>query len=98
MSILEANFIEVSGWRLWMLKKMGFLGFTFFNGTVWLRPDMDAETKYRVMTHEARHIFQIKRDGYLKFTVKYLYYLARYGYRNNPYEIDARKAANERID
>ena len=59
---------------------------------------MDAETKYRVMTHEARHIFQIKRDGYLKFTVKYLYYLARYGYRNNPYEVDARQIANERID
>ena len=35
---------------------------------------------------------------YVKFTVKYLYYLARYGYRQNPYEIDARKAANERID
>ena len=98
MSILEANFVEVGGWKLWLLKKMGFLGFTFFNGTVWLRPDMDAETKYRVMTHEARHIFQIKRDGYIKFTIKYLYYLARYGYRQNPYEIDARKAANERID
>ena len=98
MSTLEANFVEVGGWKLWLLKKMGFLGFTFFNGTVWLRPDMDAETKYRVMTHEARHIFQIKRDGYIKFTIKYLYYLARYGYRQNPYEVDARKAANERID
>ena len=98
MSILEANFVEVGGWKLRLLEKMGFLGFTFFNGTVWLRPNMDAETKHRVMVHEARHIFQINRDGYLKFTVKYLYYLARYGYRNNPYEIDARKAANERID
>ena len=98
MNILEANFVEVTNWRLWLLEKMGFLGFTFFNGTIWLRPNMDAETKYRVMVHEARHIFQIKRDGYLKFTVKYLYYLARYGYRNNPYEIDARKVANERID
>ena len=98
MSILEVNFVEVGGWKLWLLKKMGFLGFTFFNGTVWLRPDMDAETKYRVMTHEARHIFQIKRDGKIVFALKYLYYLAKYGYKNNPYEVDARKAANERID
>ena len=96
--MLNAKFKEVTGWRLKLLYLFGFNGFTFFNGTIWLRPNMDAETKYRVMTHEARHIFQIKRDGYLKFTVKYLYYLARYGYRNNPYEIDARKAANERID
>ena len=96
--MLDAKFKEVTGWRLKLLYLFGFNGFTFFNGTIWLRPNMDAETKYRVMTHEARHIFQINRDGYLKFTVKYLYYLARYGYRNNPYEIDARKAANERID
>ena len=98
MSILEANFVEVGGWKLWMLKKMGFLGFTFFNGTIWLRPNMDAETKHRVMVHEARHIFQINQDGRFKFAVKYLYYTIKYGYRNNPYEIDARKAANERID
>ena len=96
--MLNAKFKEVTGWRLKLLYLFGFNGFTFFNGTIWLRPNLEPDVKYRVMVHEARHIFQINRDGYLKFTVKYLYYLARYGYRNNPYEIDARKAANERID
>ena len=96
--MLNAKFKEVTGWRLKLLQLFGFYGFTFFNGTIWLRPNMEPGVKYRVMVHEARHVFQINRDGYLKFTVKYLYYLARYGYRNNPYEIDARKAANERID
>ena len=96
--MLNAKFKEVTGWRLKLLYLFGFNGFTFFNGPVWLRPNLEPDVKYRVMVHEARHIYQIKRDGYLKFTVKYLYYLARYGYRNNPYEIDARKAANERID
>ena len=96
--MLKVNFVEVNGWKLRLLEKMGFLGFTFFNGTVWLRPNMDAETKHRVMAHEARHIFQIKRDGKIWFAIKYLYYAFKYGYRNNPYEIDARKTANERID
>ena len=96
--MLKVNFVEVNGWKLRLLEKMGFLGFTFFNGTVWLRPNMDAETKHRVMVHEAQHIFQIKRDGKIWFAIKYLYYAFKYGYRNNPYEIDARKTANERID
>ena len=96
--MLNAKFKEVTGWRLKLLYLFGFNGFTFFNGVIWLRPNLEPDVKYRVMVHEARHIFQINRDGYIKFTVKYLYYLARYGYRNNPYEIDARKVANERID
>ena len=96
--MLNANFKEVTGWRLKLLCLFGFNGFTFFNGTIWLRPNMDAETKHRVMVHEARHIFQINRDGYIKFTVKYLFWLWKYGYRQNPYEVDARQIANERID
>lgn len=41
--------------------------------------------------HEACHIEQVKRDGRLKFIVKYLYYNIKYGYKNNPYEVEARK-------
>lgn len=41
--------------------------------------------------HEACHIEQVRRDGRVKFVVKYLYYNLRYGYRNNPYEIEARE-------
>lgn len=44
--------------------------------------------------HESCHIEQVKRDGRLKFICKYLYYNIKYGYYNNPYEIEARKASN----
>lgn len=39
--------------------------------------------------HEEVHFAQIARMGALRFTVAYLYYLARYGYRNNPFEKEA---------
>ncbi len=39
--------------------------------------------------HEMIHIEQIERDGAVLFSLRYLWWLARYGYRQNPYEIDA---------
>jgi hypothetical protein len=39
--------------------------------------------------HELVHIEQIERGGPVMFSIKYLYWLARYGYAKNPYEIDA---------
>jgi hypothetical protein len=44
----------------------------------------------RLRKHEMAHIEQMKRDGRFMFLVKYFYYLARYGYRQNPYEVEAR--------
>lgn len=41
--------------------------------------------------HEAFHIEQVKREGRLKFIVKYLWFNIRYGYKNNPYEVEARE-------
>jgi hypothetical protein len=42
-----------------------------------------------LIRHELVHIEQIERDGPVLFSVKYLYWLARHGYRRNPYEIEA---------
>jgi len=42
--------------------------------------------------HEDEHKRQYAREGILKFLIKYFYYSIRYGYHNNPYEVDARKA------
>jgi len=39
--------------------------------------------------HELVHIEQINRDGPVRFSVQYLYWLVRYGYRENPYELEA---------
>ena len=54
---------------------------------VYPEPYEISETTYK---HELVHIEQIKREGKLKFLFKYLFYLIRYGYDNNPYEIEAR--------
>ena len=43
--------------------------------------------------HEAVHVEQIERDGAIKWTIKILYYLLRYGYLKSPYEIEARTKA-----
>lgn len=45
--------------------------------------------------HEACHIEQVKKEGRLKFVIKYLFYNIRYGYTNNPYEVEARAKTNE---
>ena len=44
--------------------------------------------------HEACHIEQVKKEGRLKFIIKYLFYNIKYGYQNNPYEIEANREAN----
>jgi hypothetical protein len=46
----------------------------------------------RLAKHEAKHWEQYERMGVLKFYAVYLWYSLKYGYRNNPMEIEARKA------
>lgn len=43
--------------------------------------------------HELHHLEQMKRDGVVVFLVRYFWWLAKYGYANNPYEIEARQRA-----
>jgi len=49
----------------------------------------------RLFRHEMEHVYQVKRDGWLVFYAKYLYWLARHGYMNHPYELEARDRENE---
>lgn len=39
--------------------------------------------------HELEHVYQQIRDGRVRFYLKYFYYSLRYGYQNNPYELEA---------
>jgi len=48
------------------------------------------ETPIRLFRHELQHVYQVRREGWWKFYLTYLWYLLRYGYRNNPYEVEAR--------
>ena len=42
------------------------------------------------MLHELRHVAQIEKHGLLKFYLLYLWYSLRYGYKRNPFEVEAR--------
>lgn len=42
-----------------------------------------------LLKHELIHIEQIYRMGVIKFYLTYIWYWLRYGYRDNPYEVEA---------
>lgn len=48
------------------------------------------------LCHEITHILQYEREGFVKFIFKYLYYSMRFGYYNNPFEVEARNGANDK--
>ena len=47
----------------------------------------------KIRNHEDVHQEQIQKEGWIKFMVKYFYYSAKYGYRQNPYEVEAYERA-----
>lgn len=49
----------------------------------------------RWLQHELVHIEQYKQHGTIKFLVLYLWYSIKYGYYNNPFEIEAREKEKE---
>ena len=49
----------------------------------------------RWVRHEMAHIEQYNRYGFLKFLVLYVWYSIRYGYYNNPFEVEAREKEKE---
>ncbi len=46
--------------------------------------------------HELVHIEQYKRYGIIKFLALYIWYSTKYGYYNNPLEVEARQKEKER--
>lgn len=79
----------------WLLRKAPFLGRP--RGMVvfpWvLFRDRPEDVLDSTIRHEMFHVHQILRDGWWKFHINYLGFQLRYGYWNNPYEIEARKFA-----
>ena len=45
----------------------------------------------RWVKHEMAHIDQYRRFGLVRFLLLYTWYSIKYGYRNNPFEIEARE-------
>lgn len=60
---------------------------------MWLKKDhADDERLFR---HELQHCYQCARMGRLKFYGSYLLLLIRHGYKEHPYEVEAREYENE---
>ena len=75
----------------WYMKLLKYDGLTTYWDTIYFK-DREALQNNRIMRHELCHIEQMKRDGKLKHFFTYNYYWIKYGYKNNPYEVEARKA------
>lgn len=80
--------VKAKGLALWLLNKLSFVGWTSMWGVIYLHPNH--MNNQRLIRHEQVHAIQIQRDGRLIQPIKYTYYLLKYGYKSNPYEIEAR--------
>ena len=76
----------------WFLKTTKFGGVTIPPFGIYILEERINEPDLR--RHESVHWGQYKRMGLVMFYIKYFYYSIRYGYTNNPMEIEARDANN----
>lgn len=53
-----------------------------------------ADTKDYMIRHELEHVYQIRRDGWWKFSMVYMYQWATKGYKKIEYEIAAYAVQN----
>lgn len=63
------------------------IGYTIFYLTDLITPELQR--------HELEHVYQAARLGRLRFWWQYARELLRHGYRNNAFEVAARKAAGQ---
>ena len=81
--------VRVAGRVLaWMLRKTGRWAICLPPVGIYLLPDHYYDRE--LIRHEGRHWLQYERMGLLKFYAAYAWYTLRYGYDNNPMEVDAR--------
>ena len=77
------------GWMRLLLKPFRFGAITLPPwGVFFVKPWDEASPLWK---HEAVHWAQYERMGAVRFYATYLWYQVRYGYRNNPMEIEARQ-------
>ena len=72
------------------MESQNYKGWTSFWDTIYVMPGYE-KTEW-LLRHESKHLEQIKREGRILFSLKYLWWSWRVGYKNNPYEIEAREA------
>jgi len=74
----------------WFLRTFGYGGITLPPLGIFILAERINETA--LVRHEQCHWQQAQRMGIVRFYVTYIWYTIRYGYRNNPMEIEARAA------
>lgn len=65
-----------------------------FGGDYWGRivypfifyKDSKADVKDYMIRHELEHVYQIRKDGWWKYNIVYIYQWIRYGYKEVEYE------------
>lgn len=82
-------FKEATGLILWFLTTYGYGAITMPWYVVYMLPSRLYD--YPLRCHEAIHLEQIKRLGATRWALAYLYYTLRYGYKANPFEVEARQ-------
>ena len=75
----------------WYLEKAGFWAITLPLRVPTVFVLAEHQDDVDLIAHELVHVEQIRRMGRVKFLVTYLWYQLKYGYRDNPLEIEARK-------
>ena len=75
--------------RAW-LRLWGFHGITLPPWGVFILAERMGDE--RLVRHEMEHWRQAQQYGVIGFYARYLWYSLRHGYRNNPMEVQARKA------
>ena len=78
LRIFYGSILVRKGYAAWVLYP-----FMFFR-------DAKEDVNDRLFRHEMEHVYQVMRDGWWTFYIKYLWWLYRYGYEQHPYEQEAR--------
>ena len=71
------------------LEKYKFIGWTSVWGTIYVLPGHENDKE--LLEHEYVHLAQMKKEGKFKFIIDYASEILKHGYRDNKYEIEARK-------
>lgn len=87
----DYNIKSASGLIGLFLRKTGYYAITMPWKTIYVIPSQMNNEK--LLAHERVHIEQIKRHGPVFFSISYLWYNLRYGYLQNPYEVEARQVS-----
>ncbi len=83
----KQKFVVARGPIRWFLLASNSVGIAMPWGRVYLLAPWFEDRLTRL--HELVHLRQIQRDGSVFFTCRYLWWLVRYGYWRNPYEVEA---------